>query len=137
MNRIGVLLLLIAALFACTAGSAPLVASDIHISRPIPGTQTSAGYLTLTNNTDTAITITAVSSPEFSAVQMHESTLEDGISRMQVIAELTIAAGQSVRFAQGGKHLMLMRLLDDPDAVTLNFHSGDAIVLSIRAGLEG
>ncbi len=136
MNRAKLLAAgIVVLLAACSRDAAPLVAEDLVINAPRPAMRMSAGYLTLTNNSDTAITITKVTSPEFAAVEMHESILEDGISRMVELGELTIAAGATVRFEPGGKHLMLMGLRGEPDSTSLQFYAGDTLVLTVTATL--
>jgi periplasmic copper chaperone A len=127
---------LIACLFLAACGGAakaPLVASDIVITGPMPGRHMSAGYISLTNNTSDAINITHVVSPEFAAVEMHESLLEDGIARMRRIETLTIPANSSVSLQRGGKHLMLMRPTAALDTVSLGFYSGDTLLLNVEA----
>ena len=126
-------LLIIAAvaLAACSAPQAPLVASDVEITRPMPGRSMSAGFLVLQNNTATDIRITAVTSPQFGAVEIHETTIEDGISRMRELEALVIPANGSVTLERGGKHLMLMRAGEMGDVVTLQLLSDDMPVLSI------
>ncbi len=134
MNRSALLVLAIL-LCACSSDEAPLVADDVVVNAPRPAMRMSAGYLTLTNNSDAAITITGVSSPEFGSVEMHETTLEDGISRMRELNELTIAAGATVTFEPGGKHLMLMNRRDTSDTTSLQFYAGDTLVLTVTATL--
>ena len=126
-------LLIIAAvaLAACSAPQAPLVASDVEITRPMPGRSMSAGFLVLRNNTETDIRITAVTSPQFGAVEIHETTIEDGISRMRELEALVIPANGSVTLERGGKHLMLMRAGEIDDVVSLQLLSDDMPVLSI------
>lgn len=123
-------------LAACSTEQAPLVANDVVVTRPVPGMQMSAGYLTLSNNTAETITIDRVASPEFESVAMHESVLEDGISRMYPLDSVAIPAGESVQFKPGGKHLMLMRPTGDAVAATLEFYSGDALLLTIDATMS-
>lgn len=120
---------------ACSDTDAPLVATDISIARPLPGTRMTAGYLTLTNNTSEQITITEVTSPEFHAVQMHESVIADGIVRMRALDEVTIPPGDSVDFEPGARHLMLIQPTGETDNVTLKFIAGEAVVLTINATL--
>ena len=129
-----VLLIVALALFAggCSEPGAPLVASDVVIKKPMPGMKMSAGYLTLTNNGDNPLVITRVTSPQFGAVEMHESIVEDGVSRMVQIDDLNIPPAAEVTFEPGGKHLMLMRPVGALDVVALSFHSGDTIVLAIE-----
>jgi len=133
MMRAATLVLLLA-LFGCAEESGPpLVASDIEITRPMAGMDMSAGYLTLKNNTGTAIVVTQVQSPQFARVEIHETTIEDGISKMRALDSLTVPANGSARLERGGKHLMLMQPVGEPRTITLNFYSGDVLLLSVSA----
>ena len=116
---------------ACGQPQPPLVASDVEVTKPMPGMKMSAGYFVLTNNTDEAIRITAVTSPQFAAVEIHETTLEDGISRMRELDALVVPPHGSVTLERGGKHLMLMRPGELGDRVSLQLLSDEAPVLAI------
>jgi copper(I)-binding protein len=132
MMRAATLVLLLA-LFGCAEESGPpLVASDIEITRPMAGMDMSAGYLTLKNNTGTAIVVTQVQSPQFARVEIHETTIEDGISKMRALDSLTVPANGSARLERGGKHLMLMQARDLKDSVTLQLMSGETLLLSVQ-----
>ena len=102
----------------------------------MPGRHMSAGFFVLSNNTNDAIHITSVSSPQFGAVEIHETTVEDGISRMRELEELVVPAQGSVTLERGGKHLMLMRAQDVQDSVTLQLMSGDSPVLTISYSFD-
>ena len=93
----------------------------------------SAAYLTLTNNSDDAIRINRVSSPDFGAVELHESLLEDGVAKMRPVDALVIAPGSSVTLQQGGLHLMLMRKKTDAGSVSLNFYEDTTLLLGLEA----
>lgn len=121
----------------CSTGDAAVLsATEIVVNRPLPGTSMSAAYLTLTNKSDEPILLTSVTSPQFARIEMHESIIENDISRMQRIDELWIEAGQSTRFEPGGKHLMLMQAREPLQSVTLNFYSGDALKLSVNTSMS-
>jgi copper(I)-binding protein len=92
MRRIQVAVLAVV-LAACSADDAPLVATDVVVTEPRPGTQMTAGYLALSNNSAQPITITRVLSSEFASVEMHESVIEDGVARMYPLGELTVPDG--------------------------------------------
>lgn len=124
-------LLLALLLAACGAPEPPLVVSDLEITKPMPGMQMSAGFLVITNNSGETTRITKVSSPQFEAVEVHETTVTDGISRMRELDALVVPGRSSVVLERGGKHLMLMRPLDLQGSVTLQFFSGDLPVLSV------
>lgn len=121
-------------LAACSEQSGPpVVATNIVVTAPAPGMSMAAAYLDITNQSGAAIRITSVTSPDYELVEMHETTIEDGVARMRAIPVLEIEDGDTVIFERGGKHLMLMRPLDSPDVVTLNFHSGHLLLLSVSA----
>ena len=130
------LLLTMAALGACSADVPPLTAENIELPAPVPGVSMGAGYLTLVNNSGQEIVITSVTSPQLDSVEMHETILEDGISRMRALSQVSIAARQSLVFERGAKHLMLRYPEQRPGQLTLQFFAGDALVLSVDVSLE-
>lgn len=122
---------------ACSAvPQPPLVATDVVITRPMPGMQMSAAYLSLTNNSDETIRISRVASAQYESVQLHESIVKDGVARMRAIAVLEIPAGKTITLKRGGKHLMLMRPTGAAESVSLQFLDGDNLVLAIDAIFE-
>ena len=127
------LLLLCSALLACSEAQPPLLATDVVVRPPLPGTVMGAAYLHLHNSTATPIVIDRVTSPDAVSVAMHESVLENGVVRMQELQDLRIPAHESVEFAAGGKHLMLYFADGVPEQITLQFMSADALLLSIDA----
>jgi copper(I)-binding protein len=110
----------------------PLVATDIVVTAPMPGSRMSAGYMSFSNNTDMPIRISRVTSPDFGEVEIHESSLEDGVAKMRRIEVLTIPANSGVSLQRGGKHLMLMLPGDVLDTVSLSFYSADTLLLSVN-----
>ena len=127
-------ILLLVLLGACSADIQPaLVASNVTITQPMPGMAMSAGYLTLTNNSQETITITRVSSPHYASVELHESVVKDGVARMRALEKLDIPAGTSMILAPGGKHLMLMRPKVAVDSISLQFYYGDTLLLTVTS----
>ena len=131
------LLMVFAGLVACSDGQGPpVVANNVVVTAPAPDMPMAAAYLEIVNQSGAAIRITGVSSPHYEAVEIHETTIEDGVARMREIGELDIADGEALVLERGGKHLMLMRPKGDVDIVTLNFHSDDLLIMSVSAELE-
>ena len=131
--RISALLVFIVCLGACGQSPQPdLVATDVVVMEPMPGKAMTAAYLTLSNNSDRPVTITRVTSAEYSLVQIHETTIEDGIARMRPLPQLEIPPGGDVKLERGGKHLMLMRSAGQTDTVSLQFYSGETPLLSVN-----
>ena len=122
---------------ACSGDTLPpLIASNIEITAAMPGRTMSAGYLDLTNNTDVAVSISSIVSPQFNSVEMHESLLENGVAKMRRIPELSIPANSTLTLKRGGKHLMLMQRSGSAERITLNFLSGDTILLAVQASIS-
>lgn len=111
----------------------PVVATDVVVTAAAAGMPMAAGYLRISNESGAAIQITRVSSPEYESVEMHETVIEDGIARMRAIPALKIADGDTIVFERGGKHLMLMQPVRNPGTITLNFYSGDVLLLNVSA----
>lgn len=84
-----------------------LGAQNSQIRLPMPGRDVTAGYMTLKNQTDKPVTITAVSSPAFARVELHQHRHHDGMMRMEKMDSIKIEAGSVLEFAPGGLHLML------------------------------
>lgn len=132
-------LLLFALVIVAGCGSEtqpPLIANDVVITRPMPGMNMSAAYLSLTNSSERTIQISRVASDQFESVQLHETRIEDGVARMRAIPVLEIPAGATVTLQRGGKHLMLMRPTGATETVSLEFLDGDSLVLTVAATYE-
>ncbi len=125
-------------LVACARPGA-ITASAAWIREAPPGAQRLAAYLVITNNLSTAITLTGVSSDSFASVQIHRTTMHDGVARMRMIGELTIGPGQAQSLNPGGTHLMLIdprTSLADGDTVRLVLHFADQPDLALRVPVK-
>lgn len=131
MSRYGFLTFALVASACNVNNGPPLSVTDVTVTRPLPGTSMSAGYFTIENRGGSPIAVTAVASPQFGRVDMHETIIEDDVSRMRSIDLLLVDPGERVRFEPGGKHLMLMRANDPLQTVTLNFLNGETLLLSV------
>ena len=81
-----------------------------HWVREAPPTATAmAGYLTVVNPSDEALTLVGATSPQFGEVQMHEIVTEGGMTKMQQVMRLAVPAKGRLEFKPGATHLMLLR----------------------------
>ena len=99
-------------LFMCIAGStlaAPTMdITDGWVREAPPTSRVLAAYMQIINLTDSELTVTGITSPDFEAAELHRTVVENGMARMLPVPELTIPAGGSITLAPGGLHLMLM-----------------------------
>jgi copper(I)-binding protein len=68
-----------------------------------------AGFARIDNPCAAEAIVTGARSDAFASVELHETQLVDGVSRMREVAELPVAAGGEAVLRPGGLHLMLMR----------------------------
>ncbi|MFN9014390.1 MAG: copper chaperone PCu(A)C [Hyphomonadaceae bacterium] len=93
------------------------------IRTPIAGRPT-AGYFGYERSYNTTDRIIAVASPAFKRVEMHDSVTEGGMKTMVKLDTLDLPAKSAIKFAPGGKHLMLFeptKELKDGDQVKVTF----------------
>lgn len=110
-NYVGALLCCSLALpgaFAADPGA--LEMQDVWVRALPPGQTNTAGYATVINNGDAPVILVGGRSEIADQVEIHTTREVDGLRRMEQLAEVVIPAGQSVTFAPGGMHLMLLGL---------------------------
>jgi copper(I)-binding protein len=118
-----------AALVAAALAGAGLAAAadDVVVTgawarTTVPGQPVGAAYLDLTSTR--GATLTRVSSDVAGAVQMHSMREDGGVMRMRELDRLELPAGQTVRLAPSGTHLMLLQLKHP-------LRAGDSVALDL------
>lgn len=87
---------------------------DLEIIHPYafetaPMAMSAGGFLTISNNGDTADRLIAVRA-DFPKVQVHETVVTDGVNQMLPVDGIDIPAGEAVALEPGGYHVMFMGL---------------------------
>lgn len=104
---------------------------NAKVRKPVDGRPT-AGYVTIENSGTAPERLTALSSPDFGRVEVHDNIMEGTLMKMVKLDGLDIApAGQAV-MEPGGKHIMMFdakRELNNGDSikVTLTFSNSGPI----------
>ena len=92
------------------------VSGSLKISHPWsratpPGTKVAGGYLTITNGGAEADRLIGGSSDVAERIEMHQTTVVDGIARMRLNSSgIAIQPGQTVIFGLGNTHIMFVGL---------------------------
>jgi len=74
------------------------------------GMKTAAGYMTIINTSDSPDKITAVKT-KFANAMIHKTTIDsNGVARMEHIEEILIPSQSSIKFENGGLHIMFTNL---------------------------
>ena len=99
-----------------------LVVSAAWIRSAPPSAKVMAGYLTASNPHKQSILLQGAQSDAFSSVEIHKTSVQDGVARMQRLDLIEVKVGQTQSRAPGGAHLMLFnpkRPLKTGDTVDL------------------
>ncbi len=108
--------------------TAPALADDATPEPPIPGT-VSGAFMLIQNTSSQDYTLLRASDDFAAMTQLHTTSMDGGVMKMQMVDSIDIPAGETVELASGGYHVMLMNVTRDvyPDtAVTLTLTFADA-----------
>jgi len=114
--------------------------TDPYILPPFPGRDVAAGVFTLKNigGSDRLVSAT---SPDSTAVEIHNHIEDNGVMRMRRIETVEIAQDSEVSFEPGSYHLMLFGVSFEAEQsavdVTLNYEKAGAVTLSIPIRQHG
>lgn len=104
-------------LSACDGSSttATRAADVISVSNPwiratAPGQKVSGAFLTLNNASATPVTLVGAEFSDAASVEIHETSMNGKMMRMQRVEQLEIPANGSVALKPGSYHIMLMGL---------------------------
>lgn len=119
-----------------------LTISDGWVRMVPPVAENTAGYFKLSNATDKVLTLVGAESPVARHSDMHDMVNEDGQMSMEHMPEVVVKPGETVKFAPGGKHLMLMGLkaqlkMDQKVTVTFIYKSGAKQTLELPVKMMG
>ena len=81
--------------------------------RPAAAGMNSALYFNMTNESTLADTLYKVTSASAELVQLHESINDNGLMQMKEVKSVAVGGKQTVKFAPGGYHVMLIKLKRD------------------------
>jgi copper(I)-binding protein len=132
--RSGLILIIVAlALTACSADS-NLTVSDVW-ARPGLADGTTGVFFVIDNPTDQTDRLLSAESEIAEAVELHKTTMADGVMKMTPQEYVEIPAGEEVIFQPGDLHVMLIGLHDqlnigDSFELTLKFENAGQVTLT-------
>ncbi|WP_020396458.1 copper chaperone PCu(A)C [Thiolinea disciformis] len=93
------------------------------------GQTVTGAFMVLKNDSDKPQSLVAAESEVAGVTELHESSMQDGVMKMQKIEKIAIPAHGSTELKPGGFHIMLINLKDDLAAdstqtITLKFADG-------------
>ena len=121
LRRIALLGIFLVSRGALAAGADDVAVSGAWARATVPGQPVAAAYLDILSRQ--GATLIGVRSDAAGAVQVHSMREDGGVMRMREVERLELPAGQTVRLAPSGTHLMLLDLkrpLRSGDSITLD-----------------
>ncbi len=113
------LLLALASIQSTYADQSSLHIKDAWTPEAPPG-RMMAGFMQIHNAGSSPVAIVDARATGFGHVELHNTTMDEGVMRMRRVDALTIDAGQTLSLEPGGLHVMLI----EPQQ---NFHAGEHI----------
>lgn len=104
-----------------------LVIENPWVRSAPPSATVLAAYMTIHNHSNTTTTLTSITSTAFESVQLHRTTMHNGMMHMDAVETLVIAAGGMAKLEPNSYHLML----SNPKQT---IKTGDAIPLTLSFG---
>ncbi|NKN32840.1 copper chaperone PCu(A)C [Marichromatium bheemlicum] len=131
-----VVLLLCGLVPARATPSGGVVVADAYVRAVPPGQPNSAAFMVLDNRGGEPRALVAATSPVAEVVELHTHDEAGGMMRMRRIERIELPAGESVRLAPGGLHVMLIGLrqpLSGEVPVTLELELDDGTRIEVEA----
>ncbi len=140
-QRLATLIMICLALLVSTSVLAEggLSVSDAWVREAPPGAHVQAGFVIIHNDSDQERKITAVRSPAFGSIEIHNMHMEDGMMRMQKQDTLIIPPNSTLKLEPGSFHLMLfdpVRYLKAGDSVHFTLSTGMGTCIDIKAPVK-
>ena len=112
-----------------------IVISSARVLPPFPGRDIAAGYMSITNHSQTDDRLVSVTSPISGAVEIHNHTEEDGVMKMRQVNSIALKAGETVELKPGSFHLMMFKATlpeDQADiSLTLNYEKAPSVTMIV------
>ncbi len=130
--------------------SSVLYASSIEIDNAYiratpPMVPNSAAFLTIVNNSNKDITLDSIASNIVSNIEMHNSSMKNGIMSMKQVKNILIKAKSTTTLKPGSLHIMLFGIKNKPlkagdkHEFTFNFSNKEVLTLdlSVKSVMQG
>jgi copper(I)-binding protein len=116
---------------------------DVHQAwvRPTAAGDNAAVYLTLHNHSSVDDELIGATATVADVVEIHETSMDDGVMKMEMISSVPVAADEEIIFTPGGFHLMLVNIkeeltLGDHIGLILHFRVHEDIVVEVHIDNE-
>lgn len=130
-------LLLLGGLLTAFSANAEIKVDDAWVRLLPPTVKTTAAYMRL--NSDQADKLQSVTTDVADRVEMHNSSMEDGVMSMEQVKDISLPPNQDVELKPHGLHLMVMGLkqaLQDGQEIEFTLHFKNAGDTQVNAKVK-
>lgn len=138
MKRIGWLILILAGLTLCISACSRAGGFGIKEpwSRPANAGDNGAAFFVISNQENASLVLRSASGTIAEKIELHKSSMENGVMKMEPQAFVEVPAKQSVEFKPGSYHVMLINLKQDLKPgdtfdLTLQFDGSEAKTIQV------
>ena len=113
--------------------------TDLWISEAPPTMSVLVAYVALKNNSEIPVSLTSISCPLFSSIEIHRSIIKNGIASMERYSSLEIPSKSTIKLSPGDYHLMLFNPktpLRIGDAPVFIFSFSDGTKIPVTAAIR-
>jgi copper(I)-binding protein len=107
------------------AHAGDITVNDPWIREAPPTAKSLAAYMVINNSGKQPVQLLEVTSPDFDSVEIHQTSLHQGVMHMMALKNLPINPGDAAVLEPGGYHLMLIgprKSVRSGDQLTLQLH---------------
>jgi len=129
---------------ALAALAAPAFAGDLTVSnawfRALPTGLPAGGYFTIKNSGDKNAVLVSAESDSCGMTMLHKTVDTGGMSRMDMVENVSIPAHGTLAFAPGGYHIMCMEPtpeMSPGSSVNVTLHFADGTKLDVKFDVKG
>ena len=124
---------------SATATAQVAEVKDAWVRGTVAAQRSTGAFMDITGKRD--VRLVGVASPVANAVELHNMSMKDGVMRMAPVEGIDIPAGNTVKLAPGGYHVMFMGLKQqmkpgDRVPLTLTFEFADKKRESLELSVE-
>jgi len=121
-----------------------IVISSARVLPPFPGRDIAAGYMSITNHSQTDDKLVSVTSPISGAVEIHNHIEDKGIMKMRQVDGISLKAGDTIELKPGSFHLMMFKTTlaegQSDVSLTLNYENAPSVTMIVpvegRSGVD-
>jgi periplasmic copper chaperone A len=95
-------------LYTAAPAAERLMAENAWVPWAPPAIKVHAAYLTIVNRSGDDQVIVGADSPDYERVELHSSSIKDGLSEMRSLDRISVPANMRVVLEPGGMHFMLI-----------------------------